>query len=111
MDEFKARAIDQGLYVINMPAALGGEQREFLTMTEPGSSSELRSMAPALMWAVRGAQFRQALGKSQGTGFKLATVERVGKMAGEAFQIDRGTGLMPDLPLERIWLDAPIDRI
>ncbi len=42
---------------------------------------------------------------------KLAATEMLGKVADEALQIHGGMGLMSDLPLERIWRDARIERI
>lgn len=42
---------------------------------------------------------------------KLAATETLGKIADEAIQIHGGMGLMADLPLERIWRDARIERI
>jgi alkylation response protein AidB-like acyl-CoA dehydrogenase len=42
---------------------------------------------------------------------KLAASEALGKIADEALQIFGGMGLMEDLPLERIWRDARVERI
>lgn len=42
---------------------------------------------------------------------KLAASEALAKIADEALQIYGGMGLMEDLPLERIWRDARVERI
>lgn len=42
---------------------------------------------------------------------KLATTEALAFIADEAIQIHGGMGLMADLPLERIWRDARVERI
>ncbi|HWL68646.1 MAG TPA: acyl-CoA dehydrogenase family protein [Geminicoccus sp.] len=42
---------------------------------------------------------------------KLAASEALGRIADEALQIFGGMGLMEDLPLERIWRDARVERI
>ncbi|WP_027134818.1 acyl-CoA dehydrogenase family protein [Geminicoccus roseus] len=42
---------------------------------------------------------------------KLAASEALARIADEALQIFGGMGLMEDLPLERIWRDARVERI
>ncbi|MGI9499797.1 MAG: acyl-CoA dehydrogenase family protein, partial [Geminicoccaceae bacterium] len=42
---------------------------------------------------------------------KLKATEMLALVADEAIQIHGGMGLMDDLPLERIWRDARIERI
>ena len=42
---------------------------------------------------------------------KLYTTEMLAFVADEAIQIHGGMGLMSDLPLERIWRDARVERI
>lgn len=42
---------------------------------------------------------------------KLYTTEMLAYVADEAIQIHGGMGLMTDLPLERIWRDARVERI
>ncbi len=42
---------------------------------------------------------------------KLAATEALAYIADEAIQIHGGMGLMDDLPLERIWRDARVERI
>jgi len=42
---------------------------------------------------------------------KLKATEVLAMIADEAIQIHGGMGLMDDLPLERIWLDARVERI
>lgn len=42
---------------------------------------------------------------------KLASTETLAFIADEALQIHGGMGLMADLPLERIWRDARVERI
>jgi acyl-CoA dehydrogenase len=42
---------------------------------------------------------------------KLKATEMLAMVADEAIQIHGGMGLMDDLPLERIWRDARVERI
>ena len=42
---------------------------------------------------------------------KLKATEALAMVADEAIQIHGGMGLMDDLPLERIWRDARVERI
>ena len=42
---------------------------------------------------------------------KLKATEMLAFVADEAIQIHGGMGLMDDLPLERIWRDARVERI
>ena len=42
---------------------------------------------------------------------KLFCTEMIGRVSDEAIQICGGMGLMEDIPLERIWRDARIERI
>ena len=42
---------------------------------------------------------------------KLSATETLAFIADEALQIFGGMGLMSDLPLERIWRDARVERI
>ncbi len=42
---------------------------------------------------------------------KLKATEMLARVADEALQIHGGMGLMADLPLERIWRDARVERI
>jgi acyl-CoA dehydrogenase len=42
---------------------------------------------------------------------KLKATEMLAMVADEALQIHGGMGVMSDLPLERIWRDARIERI
>ena len=42
---------------------------------------------------------------------KLKASEMLAMVADESLQIHGGMGLMEDLPLERIWRDARIERI
>jgi len=101
----------------------------------------------ATRYAVERKQFGQAIGKFQGTSFKLADMatdlqaadllvmfaadkadqgimepddaakaklfasEAVGRGADSAIQIYGGMGLMEELPIERLWRDARLDRI
>ena len=43
--------------------------------------------------------------------FPLKATETLAFIADEAIQIHGGMGLMSDLPLERIWRDARVERI
>jgi acyl-CoA dehydrogenase len=98
-------------------------------------------------WAANRRQFGQAIGKFQGTSFKLADMamelkaaelmtletawrldqgtmrdqdaamaklfatEMLARLSDNAVQIFGGMGLMDELPLERIWRDARVERI
>ena len=42
---------------------------------------------------------------------KLYATEALGRAADEAIQIYGGMGLMDEMPLERIWRDARVERI
>jgi acyl-CoA dehydrogenase len=42
---------------------------------------------------------------------KLYATEMLGRVTDNALQIFGGMGLMPDLPLERLWRDARVERI
>ncbi len=42
---------------------------------------------------------------------KLKATEMLAMVADEAIQIHGGMGLMEELPLERIWRDASVERI
>jgi acyl-CoA dehydrogenase len=97
-----------------------------------------RALEAAKSWAVERVQFGQQIGKFQGVSFKLAdmavelraaellTLEAawklqnktatdtdmaIAKLKASEMQIHGGMGLMSELPLERIWRDARIERI
>ncbi len=106
-----------------------------------------RALTLAVAYAAERRQFGQAIGKFQGTSFKLADMamelkaaelltreaawkydqgtvteadmsmaklkatEVLAMVADEAIQIHGGMGLMDELPLERIWRDARVERI
>jgi alkylation response protein AidB-like acyl-CoA dehydrogenase len=106
-----------------------------------------RLLGLATTWAAERKQFGQAIGKFQGTSFKLADMatdlkaadllvmdaadkadngimknedaamaklfasEAVGRAADSTIQIYGGMGLMEELPVERLWRDARLDRI
>lgn len=106
-----------------------------------------RLLELATRYAAERKQFGQAIGKFQGTSFKLADMatdlqasdllvmhaadkadegimtpedaamaklfasEAVGRVADHTIQIYGGMGLMEELPIERLWRDARLDRI
>jgi acyl-CoA dehydrogenase len=106
-----------------------------------------RAMEMAVEWAAGRKQFGQAIGRFQGTSFKLADMavgieaaelltfkaawkldqgamtdsdaaiaklhatEVLSRVTDEALQIYGGMGLMAELPLERFWRDARVERI
>ena len=78
-----------------------------------------RALALAVQYAAERRQFGQQIGKFQGVSFKLADMamaklkasEVLAMVSDEAIQIHGGMGLMDDLPLERIWRDARVERI
>jgi acyl-CoA dehydrogenase len=110
-----------------------------------GRAQRVLEMATA--WAATRKQFGQAIGKFQGTSFKLADMateinaaellvlkaawkadqgtavdedfamaklyatEMLGRVTDQAVQIFGGMGLMQELPIERFWRDARVERI
>ena len=106
-----------------------------------------RAMQMAVEWAATRKQFGQAIGKFQGTSFKLADMaveidaaellafkaawkldqgtmtdqdaaiaklfatEMLGRVTDNCLQIFGGMGLMDELPIERFWRDARVERI
>ena len=106
-----------------------------------------RAMEMAVHWAATRKQFGQAIGRFQGTSFKLADMaseiaaaewltfhaawkqdqgsmtdmdaavaklkatEVLARVTDDAVQIFGGMGLMSDLPIERFWRDARVERI
>lgn len=106
-----------------------------------------RLLGLATQWAASRKQFGQAIGKFQGTGFKLADMatelraadllvedairrandgtlsdadismvklycsEMVNRVADNTVQIYGGMGLMEELPVQRLWRDARLERI
>jgi acyl-CoA dehydrogenase len=106
-----------------------------------------RVLEMATQWAATRKQFGQAIGKFQGTSFKLADMateinaaellvlkaawkadqgtavdedfamaklyatEMLGRVTDQAVQIFGGMGLMAELPIERFWRDARVERI
>ena len=106
-----------------------------------------RALDMAAEWAATRKQFGQAIGKFQGTSFKLADMatgieaaellvlraadreargegrdrdfamaklyatEMLARVTDDALQIYGGMGLVKDLPIERFWRDARVERI
>jgi acyl-CoA dehydrogenase len=106
-----------------------------------------RALEMATEWAATRRQFGQAIGRFQGTGFKLADMaveiaaaellvlkaawktdqgsavdedyamaklyatETLARVTDHAVQIYGGMGLMDELPIERFWRDARVERI
>ena len=82
-----------------------------------GVSFQLADMATALEAATlltwRAAALVDA-GRQDDTAIamaKLSATETLAKVADAALQIHGGMGLMDELPLERIWRDARVERI
>jgi acyl-CoA dehydrogenase len=139
-------------------ARLGAEGRGFELLGEWLGASRLavaatsvgrarRVLDLAVGWAATRRQFGQAIGRFQGTGFKLADMateleaaelltlraawllregrmsdrdaamaklyasEALGRITDHAVQIFGGMGLMAELPVERFWRDARVERI
>jgi acyl-CoA dehydrogenase len=137
---------------------LGGEHRGFDVANEWLGASRLtvaaqclgrarRALELATEWAATRQQFGQAIGRFQGTSFKLADMateldaaellvlraawkadegtvldedfakaklyatEMLARVTDHALQIFGGAGLMEELPLERLWRDARVERI
>jgi acyl-CoA dehydrogenase len=82
-----------------------------------GVSFKLADMAVELRAAellTLDAAWRHDQGLAEDTDFaqaKLKATEVLAMVADEAIQIHGGMGLMDELPLERIWRDARIERI
>jgi len=137
---------------------LGEEHRGFDVANEWLGASRLtvatqcvgraqRALELATEWAATRKQFGQAIGRFQGTSFKLADMateidaaellvlraawkadqgtaqdedfakaklyatEMLARVTDQAVQIFGGMGLMDELPLERFWRDARVERI
>ena len=71
---------------------------------------ELRA-AEWLTWAAGWAYDRGTATEADMSMAKLKATEALAMIADEAIQIHGGMGLMEDLPLERIWRDARVERI
>lgn len=137
---------------------LGEEHRGFEVANEWLSATRLQIAATCIgrgqralelctEWAANRRQFGQAIGRFQGTSFKLADMamelkaaelmtletawkldqgimtdqdaamaklyatEMLARLTDNAVQIFGGMGLMDELPLERLWRDARVERI
>ena len=122
-----------------------GSTRLQVATTSVGRGQRVLEMAT--QWAATRKQFGQAIGKFQGTGFKLADMkteleaaelltlraawkddqgtmtdtdaamaklfasEALARVTDNALQIFGGMGLMDELPIERFWRDARVERI
>lgn len=82
-----------------------------------GTSFKLADMATELA-AAEGLVFRAAWKADQGTArdedfamAKLYATEMLARVTDQALQIFGGMGLMEELPLERLWRDARVERI
>ena len=73
---------------------------------------ELRRRAAELLtWQAAWKHDRGEMSDTDAALAKLAASETLAFIADEALQIHGGMGLMADLPLERIWRDARVERI
>ena len=122
-----------------------GATRLTVAATSVGRGRRVLQMATE--WAATRKQFGQAIGRFQGTGFKLADMateleaaelltlqaawkcdqgrmsdsdaamaklfasEALARITDQAVQIFGGMGLMAELPIERFWRDARVERI
>ncbi|QYK41210.1 MAG: acyl-CoA dehydrogenase family protein [Paracoccaceae bacterium] len=73
-------------------------------------ATELRA-AELLTWAAGWAYDAGRVTEADMAMAKLKATEVLAMVADEAIQIHGGMGLMDDLPLERIWRDARVERI
>jgi acyl-CoA dehydrogenase len=143
---------------IGVGQILGDEHRGFdvantwlgatrLTVATQCVGRAQRVLEMATQWAATRKQFGQAIGKFQGTSFKLADMateinaaellvlkaawkadqgtavdedfamaklyatEMLGRITDQAVQVFGGMGLMQELPIERFWRDARVERI
>jgi acyl-CoA dehydrogenase len=71
---------------------------------------ELRA-AELLTWAAAWSYDAGSVTEADMSMAKLKATEALAMIADEAIQIHGGMGLMSDLPLERIWRDARVERI
>lgn len=70
-----------------------------------------RDAAALLTWRAAWLVDQGAAADTEISMAKLTATEMLGRVADEALQIHGGMGLMSELPLERIWRDARIERI
>jgi butyryl-CoA dehydrogenase len=73
-------------------------------------ATELRA-AELLTWAAAWKYDAGTVTEADMSMAKLKATEALAMIADEAIQIHGGMGLMSDLPLERIWRDARVERI
>jgi butyryl-CoA dehydrogenase len=73
-------------------------------------ATELRA-AELLTWAAAWRYDAGTVSEADMSMAKLKATEALAMIADEAIQIHGGMGLMADLPLERIWRDARVERI
>jgi butyryl-CoA dehydrogenase len=73
-------------------------------------ATELRA-AELLTWAAAWKYDAGSVTEADMSMAKLKATEALAMIADEAIQIHGGMGLMSDLPLERIWRDARVERI
>ncbi|NQV43880.1 MAG: acyl-CoA dehydrogenase, partial [Rhodospirillales bacterium] len=73
-------------------------------------ATELRAADLLVMNAARKADL-ELMEDEDAAMAKLYAAEMVGRVADNTVQIYGGMGLMEDLPVERLWRDARLDRI
>jgi acyl-CoA dehydrogenase len=114
-----AQCLGRAERVLDMAAEWAASRKQFGQAIGKfqGTSFKLADMATELAAAellVMKAAWKEANGTVQDQDFamaKLAATEMLGKVTDHAVQIFGGMGLMEELPIERFWRDARVERI
>ena len=114
-----AQCLGRAERVLDMAAEWAASRKQFGQAIGKfqGTSFKLADMATELAAAellVMKAAWKEANGAAQDQDFamaKLAATEMLGRLTDHAVQIFGGMGLMEELPIERFWRDARVERI
>jgi len=114
-----AQCLGRAERVLDMAAEWAASRKQFGQAIGKfqGTSFKLADMATELAAAellVMKAAWKEANGTVQDQDFamaKLAATEMLGRVTDHAVQIFGGMGLMEELPVERFWRDARVERI
>ena len=114
-----AQCLGRAERVLDMAAEWAASRKQFGQAIGKfqGTSFKLADMATELAAAellVMKAAWKEANGSARDQDFamaKLAATEMLGRVTDHAVQIFGGMGLMEELPIERFWRDARVERI
>lgn len=114
-----AQCLGRAERVIDMAAEWAASRKQFGQAIGKfqGTSFKLADMATELEAAellVMKAAWKEAQGEARDQDFamaKVAATEMLGRVTDHAVQIFGGMGLMEELPIERFWRDARVERI